>query len=158
LEFKLPDGVQADQLLMGEFKPLAKELGLDGVKGQKLVDLAVKMQGGWAKQQAEQIAAQDKAWTESLKSDKEYGGAEFEKSLLVARQALTKFGTPELTQALESSGLGNHPEVMRFVYRVGKALAEDTMAGTHGGQAPKTPATDKETLLRTRYPSMFSKE
>ena len=35
------------------------------------------------------------------------------------------FGTPELRDVLNMTGLGNHPEIIRAFYRAGKAISED---------------------------------
>jgi hypothetical protein len=51
----------------------------------------------------------------------------------VAKKALDAFGTAELRSLLNESGLGNHPEVIRFMFRAGKAISEDSMVtGTKG--------------------------
>jgi len=43
----------------------------------------------------------------------------------VARKALETFGTPELRDVLNMTGMGNHPEVIRAFYKAGKAISED---------------------------------
>ena len=46
--------------------------------------------------------------------------------MAVAQGALARFGTPGLRAFLTESGGGNHPEVIRFMARVGNAIAEHT--------------------------------
>ena len=46
--------------------------------------------------------------------------------------------TPELVAALDSTGLGNHPELVRMCVRIGKAMREDTFhtgSGTKGSDS-----------------------
>ena len=43
------------------------------------------------------------------------------------------FGTEPFKQLLSESGLGNHPEVIRFMYRAGKAISEDSYVGNSQG-------------------------
>jgi hypothetical protein len=61
-----------------------------------------------------------------VKTDKELGGTALDGNIRLAQSALTKFGTPELRAALDTTGMGNHPEVVRVFTRIGKAMAEDT--------------------------------
>jgi hypothetical protein len=53
----------------------------------------------------------------------------------VAKKALDAFGTAELRSLLNESGLGNHPEVIRFMFRAGKAISEDSMVTGNKGEA-----------------------
>jgi hypothetical protein len=59
--------------------------------------------------------------------------------LSIAKKALDQFATPEFKSFLEESRLGNNPEVIRFMLRVGKAVSEDRFVGgstaTSGKQA-----------------------
>jgi len=70
-----------------------------------------------------------------MKSDKEIGGDSFTPSVKHAQNAINKFGTPELKSALDSYGMGNHPELVRVFARIGKAMAEDTHVGGNAGGA-----------------------
>jgi len=136
-EFKFPEGVQADEALLGEFTPLAKELGLNQEGAQKLVDLYAKAQGQAMKTVTDHWDNLNKEWVGKVNSDKEYGGADLDKNVAVAKLAIDKFGTPELKEALNLTGVGNHPEVVRFFYRVGKAISDDKF-DTGNGKADVT--------------------
>ena len=89
-----------------------------------------------AERQTEQVAAIRKDWFEASKSDKEFGGEKLEQNLGIAKKALDTFGSPELNQLLVSTGLGNHPEVIRMMYRAGKAIGEDTFVSGGGSTTP----------------------
>lgn len=145
-EFNLPEGMQADALALESAAPLFKELKLDQEGAQKLVDwYAEQTQTGSQKQlnEFDQLVGQ---WKTQAKSDSEYGGDKYDENVAIAQQALTKFGTPELKSELASYGLGNHPEMVRFMYRVGKALQEDQPAGGGGN------VTNKKTRTEVLYP------
>lgn len=124
--FTLPEGVELDKDLVAEFKPLAKELGLSQEEAQKLVDVQLKAAEKLANETAAAWNTQVDTWKKDAENDKEYGGQNLTANIAVARTALDKFGTPELKQALNAFGMGNHPELIRFMYRVGKAITEDT--------------------------------
>ena len=87
-----------------------------------------------------QVEAVTQGWLDQSSSDKEFGGERLDANLAVAKTALDKFGTPELKQLMNQTGLGNHPELIRFFYRAGKAISEDTYVGGHKegeGDRPK---------------------
>lgn len=136
-EFKFPEGVQADEALLGEFTPLAKDLGLSQEGAQKLVDLYTKTQTQMLQAQQERWEGLNKEWSDKSTADKEYGGADLNKNVAIAKLAIDKFGTPELKEALNLTGVGNHPEVVRFFYRVGKAISDDKF-DTGNGKAGVT--------------------
>ena len=68
--------------------------------------------------------------------DKEFGGEKLSENLSTAKKALDQFGTPELRSLLNESGLGNHPEFIRFMFRAGKSISEDRYVGQANGAAP----------------------
>jgi hypothetical protein len=159
IELKFADGVQVDKALFDGFKPLAKEIGLDSAKAQKLADFLIghqKSAGEAAsKSQTDAVEQLSRKYIDAAKSDKEYGGANFDASIAQARKALVRFGTPELQKALEEHGMANHPELIRWAVRVGKAIAEDSVAGTQTNQTGGKPTAAD--ILKQSYPSMFPK-
>lgn len=134
--FELPEGIELDEQALGRFTPIAKELKLDQQGAQKLVSLYAEMQAEQAKAFADQVAQ----WGEEAKNDKDIGGAKFDQSLKVAASGLQAFGSPELTALLNDTGLGNHPEVIRFCHRVGMALQEDKTLAPGSGAGAKVSA------------------
>lgn len=121
-EFTAPEGVTLDPDAVAEFEPIARELDLTNEQAQKLVDI----QAGLVRKQYEAWDKQVATWVTEVKTDKEIGGTETKKSLVNAQAAITKFGTPELKAALDSTKMGNHPELVRVFARIGKAMAEDS--------------------------------
>jgi len=141
----MPEGVELDGPAADEFSAIAKELKLSQADAQRVANVAVKMQ----QQQAETHAATVKGWADQCKTDKEFGGDNLEPNMAVARKAIDTFGSPELKALLNSSGLGNHPELVRFAFKAGKAVSEDTFVRS-GSRAP-TPELSMEKRL---YPDM----
>ncbi|HEJ7836575.1 TPA: peptidase [Serratia marcescens] len=130
-EFSAPEGQELDANALAVFEPIAKELGLSQEQAQKLVDIYPQIQ----QQQAEAWSKQVADWGEQVKADKEIGGDKFNASVGAAQRALDQFGNPELREYLNASGLGNHPALVRFCAKVGKAMAEDTfVVPNQGGQ------------------------
>ena len=128
-----------DPEVLTAFGEVAKELDLPQDAAQKVLDkVAPVIQA----RQAEQVEKARVEWAEESKSDDEFGGETFETNLEVAKTALNAFGTDPFKQLLSESGLGNHPEVIRFMYRAGKAISEDSYVGNSQGanaQGSKVP-------------------
>jgi hypothetical protein len=59
---------------------------------------------------------------------KEYGNA-YDQRIGAAKILLGKFGTPELTQALDATGMGNNPLLVKFLVNVAGQFSEDTLKG-----------------------------
>lgn len=130
-EFAAPEGQELDANALSVFEPIAKELGLTQEQAQKLVDIYPQIQ----QQQAEAWSKQGEEWREQVKSDKEIGGDKYTANVGNAQKALDQFGSPALREYLETTLLGNHPELVRFFAKVGKAVSEDTMVmPNNGGQ------------------------
>ena len=146
-DFSLPEGMPLDDALLTEATPLFKELGLTQEQAQKLVDFQAKQVQASSQSQVDAFNQLMQDWREQSQNDKEFGGDKFDESIAVARSAIDKFGTPELKQLLEEHGVGNHPEVIRFMVKVGKLTAED-VPGTSGAQT--TPEQDRVSQL---YPN-----
>lgn len=136
-DFKAPEGQEYDDEFIKAYGDVAKELNLSQKDAQKLLD---KVSPVVRDRQQAQIDAVKQGWLDNSKGDKEFGGDKLEANLAVAKTALDKFGTPELKQLMNQTGLGNHPELIRFFYRAGKAISEDTYVGGHKegeGDRPK---------------------
>lgn len=120
-DLKMPEGIELDKAAADEFTTIAKELKLDQAAAQKLADIAAKQ----SQRQVEAHAKLVESWVEQVKTDKDIGGDKLEENLGIARKALETFGTPELRDVLNASGLGNHPEVIKAFFKAGKAISED---------------------------------
>lgn len=143
--FTVPEGKEIAPEVLTQFQTLAKEANLPQAAAQKFVDMVATMGDRWATQQAAAIATAQSEWTTSAKADPEFGGVKLAESLGIAQKAVKQFGTPELN-AILNDGLGNHPEVIRLFYRIGKSISEAAIV--NGGQPS---ATSAEKVL---YPNL----
>ena len=146
-EFKAAEGQTFDPEFVKSYSEVARELDMTQEAAQTMID---KVGPVLAQQQAAQIARVRSEWAEASKVDAEFGGAKFDENLAVAKQSIDKFATPEFKQMLDDTGLGNHPEWIRYCYRVSKAFSPDTFEGGHkeGGAAPK----DFNSMASKLYP------
>lgn len=134
-DFVIPEGMTANPEALAEFQEFAKARNLSQKDAQEVLDYH-------SKEVAKLFTAQEEAWTEvkkgwidSAKSDKEYGGTKFKENMKHVAVALKDLGTPELRDALNQTGLGDHPELVRFFYRVGKLVGEADFRTGNGGDA-----------------------
>ena len=141
--FDLPENFDMNNDTLAEYHTFAKENGLTQEQAQRGVDMVAQMKQAEMNQWVEQ----QKSWVEQAKADTEYGNDKFDESISVAVKARDNFGTSEFNEMLDSSGLGNHPEMIRFLHRVGKAISEDSVVV--GGTT--TSQLSREAVL---YPSM----
>lgn len=134
-EFKVGEGVELDTEALKDFEPVARDLNLTNEQAQKLVDAYPKILAGVQQRQAEAWQAQTEQWAADVKADKEIGGDKLTTNLSAAQRALDQFGTPELKEYLNTTGLGNHPDLVKTFVKIGKAMSEDGMVdGSNQGQ------------------------
>tara|TARA_Y100000004_G_scaffold134284_1_gene151870 strand:+ start:112 stop:786 length:675 start_codon:yes stop_codon:yes gene_type:complete len=132
---KVADAPQElDSEVLNAFGDVAKELNLPQEDAQKVLDkVAPVIQERQAKM-LEQVRAD---WASESQSDEEFGGEALNENLNVAKQALDAFGTDAFKSLLQETGFGNHPEIIRFMYRAGKAISEDSYVGNSQGANPR---------------------
>jgi hypothetical protein len=144
--FTLPEGVTLKEDKFKEFTNVLADLERDGkadhaitqAMGQKLVDLHIneleKFGQDLTKYYQTAHEQQVASWRESFLSDPEIGGNRFQTTVDAAQTFIRTHGGTEDQQTefrslMESSGLGNHPAVIRLLanaqtaYQEGKPLA-----------------------------------
>lgn len=67
-----------------------------------------------------------KNWEAEVRADPEYGGDKLDATLANAQKVLKDFGDPGLAQLLQTSGLGNHPALVRTFAKIGAAFGGDS--------------------------------
>jgi hypothetical protein len=115
------------------FEKIAEYARLQGFTKEQAEEL-VKSQEETVKslldtQQKELIAKSEK-WVEDIRADKEIGQDNFNKSMEFAARAINKFATQELKETLNATRLGDYPELVRMMARVGAAMADDTFVSS----------------------------
>ncbi|QLG95283.1 hypothetical protein HZF02_26565 [Pseudomonas yamanorum] len=139
-DFTLPEGMEMDADVLGEFKNLAKELNIPQAKAQQLIDFQTQLANKQAEQYQAAVTKQAQDWAASIKSDPELGGENYDKNVASAIKVIQSFGDPALTELLNQSGLGNHPALFKFCHRISAAISEDkfVMPGSQTGSERKS--------------------
>jgi len=155
--FTPPDGIEIDEEQIEAFGEYAHGLGLSQDQFQKLIDFEIERSQKAQSQMADAYTERVSSWAEATKADKELGGEALNEHLGLAKRAMDAFASPELAKLIDTPsaenpdglGLGNHPEVIRLFYRVGKAISEsDLVTGDSKVEGPAS--------LQKMYPTMFN--
>jgi len=146
-EIKLGEGQELDQGLLDAFTPIFKELGLSQEAVQKLAETYVPLVNDTAEKVRQESMNAYKQLVEGWKSEtmKELG-ANSKQELSYCGKAIQKFGDNKLREALQETGMGNHPALVNFMRKVGKTISEDTFVD--GNSAAR------QDPLNIMYPSM----
>jgi len=131
-EFNLPEGMALDDAALGKFEPVLRDVGLTNEQANKLAGVFAEIRAADLQQSQAAFAEQVTGWLGEVKADPDLGGAKFDATVKLAGSAMAAFGTPALREVLNNTGLGNHPELVRLMSRVGAALQEDKTAGPAG--------------------------
>lgn len=126
-ELKLSENSPLKAEHLEKVAAFAKERGLSNEQAQGLVD---RDQASYLEYQANSEVmrrAQVQDWVTQVKADQEIGNLNFDRTVADATRMVDRFGTPALKDALNKSGFGNHPELIRFVSRIAKTMSDDSM-------------------------------
>lgn len=141
----MPEGVEVDQELLDALGPKFAAKKMTNGEAQELADEFIKVQTQRAEKQAEAWAKTVSTdWPAQARADKEIGGANWDASAANAVRAVKTLGTPALKEYLDASGGGNHPELIRFMAKVGSMIKEDDPAK---GNAPGKATRDRAEVL-----------
>lgn len=155
-EFTPPDGLEIDEERLEAFGEYAYGLGLSQDQFQKLIEYDIERTANAQQSMAEAYSERISSWADATKVDKELGGEQLDENLGLAKKAMESFASPELAKLIDTPsadnpdglGLGNHPEVIRLFYRVGKAISEsELVTGDSKIEGPDS--------LQRMYPSMY---
>lgn len=155
-QLKLPDGVKVDENAMKAFLPLAGKLKLTAEQAQGLIEFSATSSAETDKAIAAAHDAAAKRAVETLKNDKDIGGAKFEASMKLAGQVIQKFGGKDLAEAIngmqlaDGSMLGDNLVFAKLLLKFGGMLTEDQL-GVTAPPATKTPANSDEAFHRALY-------
>lgn len=148
-EFDLGEGVTLDQEAFDAIEPVLRDMDLSQ-------DAANKIIGGYAEkvmpvlqQRAEAQAAEAGQqliadWAKETLADAEVGGSRLNESKALAARTIGRFLPNDMEGQqfrtfLNESGLGNHPQMMRMLSRIGRELGEAKAdPGNGGGRALTT--------------------
>lgn len=141
-EFKLPENSLLDQLAIEEISQYAKEKGYTQEQASELLQRENDAVMDYHQKSLNEHKEQVQKWKNEVMTDKEIGGENFNVNIEYAHRTLQKFATPEFLNALELTGYGNHPDLVKTFVRIGKAMQPDSFIKT--SEAPKAAKSYEE--------------
>ena len=124
-DFELPVE-NFDAKLFEDYVNEAKELGLTKDQVIKQIEKGKQITERFAQEQFNKVEAVKSEWLEAVNKDPEIGGDKLQ-GVLAAAGLVMKEVSPEFKNLLTTTGLGNHPELIKIFYRYGKLLQQDTV-------------------------------
>lgn len=126
------EGVTLDPELVAEAEPIFRDLNLTNDQANALLPLAPKLmekaQNAVVQQMIEQGAQQRKAWLDAFNADPDIGGGKREETIHLAAKGLDALGFKDghpFRAALNETGFGNHPDMIRAFRQIGQMVSED---------------------------------
>jgi hypothetical protein len=142
----LPETV-VDTALIEDFKRFAFEQKMSLENARLMAKFYENYVLGQSKKQNQEQAELLQNMQKACEEDSEFGGMSFHDNMRYAKAAILRFDDGSLAKILNDTGFGSHPEVVRFMYRVGRALAEKEMP-----KAKESPV--QGSVAELFYPSM----
>ena len=152
-KFKLPEQTHMDQAAVDAFTALAKEKNWTPEQAQMILERDHSERASLMKSSQDAMAAEDARWKTELSGDKEFGGEKFGENSELVKRAFD-YADPDgsFRKALDAAKLSNNPQLVKFVWKFGKMMAEDKLSAKASGQP-----TPKRAVEESLYPSMFKK-
>ncbi len=158
-EFTKPPGVELDETAMSEFKSFAKEQDLTQEQAQKLLEFGSEKIKAQLEGPVKVWNEMQEKWKAEVKADPEIGGTKYEESVKNASLVFqpgeanpfvkTADEAKALREALNTTGAGNNPAMVKLFVKMGQLLSEP------GSLTGKPVSTDRQgALLDKFYPSM----
>ena len=139
--FTLPEGYTLDGERLEMTQALFKDVGLTQANAQKLIDAFVKVDGenqGAVKVLLEQERAQKvEQWATQTKSAL---GDKYGETTALAKTAVNAIGDPDLLEAFNTEGWGDHPALVKafaFFGKLARDSSTDGLGGATGSARPK---------------------
>lgn len=131
-QYEIIEGSEETHGMLEAFADVAKDLGMTQEAFGKFNAFINEFANQHNTEEAEFVKNAQTEWVNTIRADKELGGAELESNVKVAKAALDKFGSDELKSLLRDTGLGMNPDMVRLLFRVGKSMQDDSFVDGDG--------------------------
>lgn len=146
---KLPEGFESDEPAMGKFIDVLNDTKLTpAARAQALIDLQAEVMRGASERASQAYTDMQEQWRNAVQTDKDIGGEKLQPALGRISQLIDTYpNAVALREALDSTGAGNNPEVIKFLHQIAGRLAE-------GSPAPAVSSPPKGSVAERMFPSM----
>ena len=158
-DFTAPEGATLDKELIAEAAPIFKELGLSQEAAQKLVDLYSSKAGKTNESLTKAVEDMRAGWRDAVMADPALG-PKIDSIKVELGRAKDRLPAPVRTafdEALNITGLGDHPAVVRGFYEMAKLVNEGSHVTGGGPSSEGQIAPGKSTkpsIAGALYPNL----
>ena len=155
-DLKLPEGSLLDPKVVEEIVSLANAKKLSKEDAQGMLERESKLISSYVEGEKAKATQVQEGWYNAAFADPEIGGGNkelYDKNMELGHRVIKKYGTPAFEKMLKDSGAFEHPEVLRFVIRLGKEHAPDQLVlpGPGAGDSKLPRLADR--LYKTEQPA-----
>tara|TARA_Y100000310_G_scaffold237539_1_gene240827 strand:+ start:103 stop:939 length:837 start_codon:yes stop_codon:yes gene_type:complete len=137
------------------FREFAHDTGLTQDQANNILKLYGDIQE--EQEESQQNSLEELRTNTTMELQKEWG-KNFDGKMDYAKRAFAQFASPELSQLMDESGMGNHPEMLRVFAKVGELMGEDSLVvGTGLGSSQLSPEQAQQEIQALYSDKEFSK-
>lgn len=147
IEVTLPKDSKLSKEDADAVKAFAKEHKLTKEQAEAVLGLSDKAVNSYLSAQKKQLQQTVSQWEKQVKADPELGGDKYAKSVEIAQKGY-KNAPASMRTFLNETGLGSHPDVVKFFYKLGKLGLNDKMVPS-GSEAKNEPKSHAQLIYGT---------
>ena len=133
----LREGSLLGKGFLEDVESFAKENNLSNEVAQKVLDKQQMVLDSFIEAEANRHDKELEEWRQEVINDPTLGGDNLNKTAEDARRVVTRFGSEGFIQILKETGYGDHPEVVRFLSKLGSIMSEDSLILAKSGAKDK---------------------
>lgn len=141
-ELKLGENNLLAESFVEKTKEFAKENNLTNEQAQAILDKQNEAVNEYLNAENQKLVEELEGWRKQVIDDPVMGGNNLKATAENARRVVERFGTPEFTEILKTTGYGDHPEVVRFLSTLGSVMADDSLILGKAGASKEVPVED----------------
>lgn len=148
-EITTSTGEQLEGEDLDKLNQVCKKAGITQKQAQMLFSAYENDVSNFNQQLQSSYNQQLQSWKDAVMNDRELGQENFEKTKANIKNVISRFGSSELSDFLNKSGLGYNPDFVRFVNKVGSLISNDNNF-IGGNNNPQVSEADrqKEMLMK----------
>ena len=124
-EITTSTGEQLNGEDLDKLNQVCKKAGITQKQAQMLFSAYESDVSNFNQQLQSSYNQQLQSWRDAVMNDRELGQENFEKTKANIKNVISRFGSNELSDFLNKSGLGYNPDFVRFVNKVGSLISND---------------------------------
>lgn len=126
-KLELAENSRMDNSMLEAVTAYAKENNLSKDMAAGLLSKQEELLSSWVESKTEEMMAVRDSWSDAVRNDKVLGGDNLDKTIESARRVVDRFASEEFVGMLIETGYGDHPEVVRFLTKIGSLMENDTL-------------------------------